>query len=96
MSPFGEILGMTICPGVSYRLLPMGNSSTCPPGTARTMASWAPSGDQSANVTFSATSRGEPPDTGARAKVPARGANQRNGRGLRSTAISPVREIAAR
>src|SRR5580692_9613363 len=59
------------------------------PPTVRDTASVEPSGDQSASLTFSRISRGAPPDSGTRARVPAPRFD-----GPKRMAISPVELIA--
>ncbi len=48
----------------------MGSSRRLRPPTSRTTARLVPSGDQSAHCTCSSISRGAPPESGARARVP--------------------------
>src|ERR1700704_5601339 len=71
----------------------MGYSSRFRPPTSLTTARLLPSGDQSAHCTFSSTSLGAPPASGALASVPT--FTQVPVRWvLRATAISPVGETA--
>ncbi len=68
-APSGETRGY---PSQSFCAsgVPTGYSSFITPPTARATASSEPSGDQSAWSTPSRSSRGAPPDIGARARIP--------------------------
>src|SRR5262249_38693888 len=81
----------TPSPGKST--VPRGYSSHTSPAPIRATAS-SPVGDQSAHITFSATSRGVPPAPGTNASVPFRPPGSQTGR--TRTASSPVGDTARR
>ena len=89
-SPLGENRGLDIEPVVWKSTLPTGNSSLLSAPTSRTTAS-SSVGDQSANSTFSTSSRGVPPTPPTRARVPCI-ENARLNLGSSSSARSPELE----
>jgi len=70
--PSGEMLGLLSQAGgsASYSRVPIGYSRRYLSSTTRITASSFPSGEKSAEITSPSTSRGVPPASGARAKVP--------------------------